>query len=44
MIMDTALTLALIGSAPRFARALEMDFFPTLTPRVKTAAEKGAGA
>ena len=30
-----------LGSAARFARALEMDFFPTLTPRVKTAAEKG---
>lgn len=30
-----------LGSAARFAKALEMDFFPTLTPRVKTAAEKG---
>ena len=30
-----------LGSAARFARALEMDFFPTLTPRDKTAAEKG---
>lgn len=29
---------------PRFARALEMDFFPTLAPRDKTAAEKGAVA
>ena len=29
-----------LGSAARFARALEMDFFPTLTPRDKTAAEK----
>lgn len=28
-----------LGSAARFARALEMDFFPTLTPRDKTAAE-----
>ena len=28
-----------LGSAARFARALEMDFFPTLTPRVKTAAD-----
>ena len=30
-----------LGSAARFARALEMDFFPALTPRAKTAAEKG---
>lgn len=29
-----------LGSAARFARALEMDFFPTLTPRDKTAAEE----
>lgn len=29
-----------LGSAARFARALEMDFFPMLTPRAKTAAEK----
>lgn len=29
-----------LGSAARFAKALEMDFFPTLTPRDKTAAEK----
>ena len=29
-----------LGSAARFARALEMDFFPTLTPRDKSAAEK----
>lgn len=29
-----------LGSAARFAKALEMDFFPTLTPkRGKTAAE-----
>ena len=28
-----------LGSAARFTRALEMDFFPTLTPRDKTAAE-----
>lgn len=31
-----------LGSAARFARALEMDFFPTLTPRDKSAAEKSA--
>lgn len=29
-----------LGSAARFAKALEMDFFPTLTPRDKIAAEK----
>ena len=29
-----------LGSAARFAKALEMDFFPTLTPRAQTAAEK----
>ena len=29
-----------LGSAARFAKALEMDFFPTLTPREKTADEK----
>ena len=28
-----------LGSAARFARALEMDFFPTLTPCDKNAAE-----
>ena len=32
------------ATAARFARALEMDFFPTLTPRAKTAAEEGADA
>ena len=32
------------GTAAKLARALEMDFFPTLTPRVKSAAEEGAGA
>ena len=31
-----------LGSAARFARALEMDFFPTLTPRDKTAAAGGS--
>ena len=30
------------GTAMKLAKALEMDFFPTLTPRGKTAAEKGA--
>lgn len=30
-----------LGSAARFARALEMDFFPTLTPRDKTVAAGG---
>ena len=29
-----------LGSAARFAHALEMDFFPTLTPRDKSSAEK----
>ena len=29
------------GTAMKLAKALEMDFFPTLTPRDKTAAEKG---
>lgn len=28
-----------LGSAARFARALEMDFFPTLTPRGKSASD-----
>lgn len=32
------------GTAMKLAKALEMDFFPTLTPRGKTAAEKGAVA
>ena len=29
-----------LGSAARFAHALEMDFFPTLIPRDKTAADE----
>ena len=42
--MENSLKLITLGSAARFARALEMDFLPTLTPRVKSAAEKGADA
>ena len=30
------------GTAMKLAKALEMDFFPTLTPRTKSAAEKCA--
>ena len=29
-----------LGSAARFAKALEMDFFPTLTPRSNSVVEK----